>query len=356
MILINASNISQGGSEQVTISIIQHLKEYEDITVLVSKNSKLLLRVLGDLQIPYTKVHYSSPEKPLKYIKYCLELFTIHSKLKYKCVLNVFGPTYFVWKRSKTISGFANAAVFKNKLNKQSTESRLVSLFKQLFIVAESKYYWVETKYAKDLLKRKLLVSKKNICTACNAPSSFFFEHSFNTKNISERPILFYPAVYREHKNHKFLEEFISKTDLQVELWVTLDEKIFKDLFKENSKVKNLGYLPNDKLPAYYEKADIIINASQLEIFSAVLVESHIALRPLVSVNKKYAIDIVSENGAYFFEENDILSFESALYSVIQNYNSIDGKLLSLSESTKNKYNPQERAYKIHKFINQKVL
>lgn len=353
MIVVNASNISKGGSEQVTLSIISYLNLTDNILVIAPRNCKVLLQSLSDNNIRHVLIDYSPPSNFIKYFKYTFSLYNIYKKLTYNSILNVFGPVYFFWDRSKTISGFANAAIFTNN-NKSSIRNRILhittSLIKQFFLFFESKYFWVESNLAMKMLHTNLRIPQNRIIVAFNAPSTQFVSYPFKLKKIMGVPKIFYPAVYRVHKNHILLAKFLEFTKLDIELWVTMDAKSYNEVFKGDPKVKNLGYINHNVLPFYYDQSDIIINTSELEIFSAVLIESHVALRPLISVDEKYAYDLISSEGAFYFMQNNLQSLESTIRFVVDNYIYLGKKLQHLRESTLKKYSPMERALIISNF------
>lgn len=316
-VIVNCSNVPKGGGEQVTLSLIENFKGLRDFHFLVDKKNRTIISRLIDCNLSFSLVQYSPPNNLIKYLFYILECRKILARYSNPILFNIFGPTYLIYNRHKTLSGFANAAIFYNADNtlKGKILFQIESKIKQLFLKIESHHFWVETNEAKNMISEKLKLKKDNIVIANNSASQSFIQYPFRCKKInSEKIRIFYPALNYHHKNHTFLSEFFHRTTLPIQLFVTLDDKSFKKTFSGINNVRNLGYISNENLPQKYQEMDIILNASSLEIFSAVLVEAHISLTPIISVDLPYAREICKDYAMYY-KVNDEVSLSHCINS-----------------------------------------
>lgn len=323
-ILINASNLHNGGGVQVAISFLYEITLLElellKFHVIVSNEvaeglSRLNANIskFGDYNIVDSfgiKAIYSKTNKTIK---------------NYKTVFTIFGPNYLRVKSENEIVGFAQAWVisFDNPISKRMKplkRLKLLSKFNlQWLFFLRSDHYIVELEHVKNKLISLKGVEDSQISVVYNTVSSLYshkekwssIEFAKNNEDIS------LGIVTRDypHKNLEILplvaETLQTHHNLKVHFYTTLNDSEWEqrsDFFKKH--VSSVGYLAPDQCPSFYEQLDGVIFPSLLECFSATPLEAMAMKKPLFASDRAFVRDVCKEHAIYFnpLEASDIAS------------------------------------------------
>jgi len=157
--------------------------------------------------------------------------------------------------------------------------------------------------YLKKLnLKNKIEVKEKPMIDA-KLQSLIESKKFINTSK--KKGYFFYPADSAGHKNHKRLFLAFSKIKKPFKLFLTIDEKSFKNNLSnieipEKGEFINLNTLPRYKVLNFFKKKiDALIFPSLDESFGIPLIEACVFKKNILVSNKNYAHDLI-ENAIYF--------------------------------------------------------
>lgn len=328
-ILINASNLHNGGGVQVAISFLYEITLLElellKFHVIVSNEvaeglSRLNANIskFGDYNIVDSfgiKAIYSKTNKIIK---------------NYKTVFTIFGPNYLRVKSKNEIVGFAQPWIinFDNPISRRMKplkRLKLLSKFNlQWLFFLRSNHYVVELEHVKDKLILLKGVEDSEISVVYNTVSSLYsnkekwsyIKVAKNNENIS------LGIVTRDypHKNLEILpsvaEALQTQHNLKVHFYTTLNDSEWEqrgEFFKKY--VSTVGYLSPDQCPSFYEQLDGVIFPSLLECFSATPLEAMAMKKPLFASDRAFVRDVCKEHAIYFnpLEASDIAN-------VIANY------------------------------------
>jgi hypothetical protein len=161
--------------------------------------------------------------------------------------------------------------------------------------------------YLKKLnLKNKIEVKEKPMIDVklqslikSNIKSKKFFS------NTRKKNYFFYPADSAGHKNHKRLFLAFSKVNKPFKLFLTIDDKSFKNYLRNievpaKGKFINLNTLPRYEVLNFFKnKINALIFPSLDESFGIPLIEACVFKKNILVSNKNYAHDLI-ENAIYF--------------------------------------------------------
>ena len=338
-VLINASNLKEGGSIQVATSIIYEMMndlqflEANDITLFISDEVFLNL----DIKIicNYEIVNWSPLYVfNLKYI----EIFT-----SFNFVFNIFGPHYYFFKNKNTYTGFALPYLFEGK---QSIKSKLR---KRFFLKAENliiEHEWL-------LEDTKKIFPQNNIVVVNNSLNHVFYEEklkSFNNDyydNLKSDGYKFFYCITRNYQ-HKNLSKLISLIELLNEdgkyaLILTLRKEEIEDLNINKKYFLNLGEVKIHDVPPIIEKCNFFISLSDKECFSISPIEALKMKKKLFLNNKIFYKRIIGDFASYI-DSNDLISSKRVILDSI-NDNPIDASRFLV------KFHPKIRWENIKKII-----
>ena len=315
LILINASNLHNGGGVQVAVSFLYELTAISDtdlsfIHVIVSTQvADALYRAntdtsnFGSYQIIDTfglKAIFSKVNKRLK---------------SYDLVFTVFGPNYLRVKSKKEIVGFAQPWMlnFNNPVSeKMSFFSRNILRTKfsvQWLFFLRADHYIVELEHVKEALIAKKSVDRDKISVVYNTVSSLYLDRNLwkaisLTKKDNELSLGIVTRDY-PHKNLDILPLVAQQLELhhslRVRFYTTLNESEWlsrNDEFKRY--VSTVGSLSPDECPSFYEQVDGVVFPSLLECFSATPLEAMVMSKPLFASDRGFVRDVCGSHAMYF--------------------------------------------------------
>jgi len=355
MILVNASNLHQGGGVQAATSLISEMIKAgqwsQEVTFWVSSEVDAGVRsVVGPKGVPK---NYSVIDSfGINFI------FSKHSRLldQFEIVLTIFGPLYTLRNNFISVTGFAQAwiaypdnAAFK----KLSWTSKIKSRFKfgiQRFFFNRSDFLVVEAEHVREALDSIGLKAREKVFVISNSVSHVFLDF----KNLS--PVSFpvdkskvnlgFVGKNYPHKNTEIFPKIIEclRDDfkLDVDIWVTFDDSEWASCSDEfRASVKNVGMLKGQQLPGFYSALDGVIFPSLLECFSVTPLEAMVMKKPLFLSDTPFNRDVCGDFGFYF----DPQSASRAAREIARGLGELDAQVLDRAREHALSFpGPNERA------------
>lgn len=336
-LLINLSNIKTGGALQVASSFLEELiiskqrTEFFDITILIS-NSVSNLSITKEL---YKSLKFKILKNENNFLKQ-FSLNYIKFISSFDVIFNLFGPHFYFLnhKRQYVISGFAQAWI----LFPNNTTYHEFGLFKKLYYTLKYKilnYYFSKSNsfiVEHENVKKELhkIYPNKPIHIATNSINQVFVLNQDLIKKKSKKSEeIFKIGVIGDnypHKNLKILtdlSEELKSRKINFEFKLTLTDNDFKSYkFNNFKEFHNLGKLSLEDCFDFYNSIDIVFFPSNLECFSATILESLYMGKPLICSDYIFNKAIANEF-AYYFEPNSIISAANLIENVMVNYESI---------------------------------
>lgn len=324
-ILLNTSNLHNGGGVQVAVSFLYELSLFSDLHLscfdIVASSAvdqaliKLNVRLNG----------FGSYDVLNTY-----GIQALHSKLNkriknYDLVFTVFGPNYLRVKANKDIVGFAQLWIlnFDNPISKKlsfiNRNKLRVKFYLQWLFFLRSDHYIVELEHVKKTLQSLKKVSNKKISIVYNTVSSLYKDESKWSAIAIEKgnEDVSLGIVTRDypHKNlgilPKVAEVLRLNYNFKVHFYTTLNDEEWStknSFFKKY--VSTVGSLSPDQCPSFYQQVDGIIFPSLLECFSATPLEAMVMEKPLFASDRGFVRDVCQEHAIYInpLDANDIAS------------------------------------------------
>ena len=329
-ILINATNLKQGGGIQVADSICRELSkfpQYEFLVVLSSyfKGTKDALSNISNVKVEEYDVKNNIRTIIFGRDKYLDELT---NKKKIDAVLTVFGPSR--WNpKCPHLSGFALAFIvmkespyFSRMTLREKVKSNLrISLWYHFF-KRSTKYFFTENPMISQRLQHKISGSK--VFTVTNYYNQVFdnreqwikrelpefggvtllnISNSYPHKNL-EIAIDVARYLKNEHPEFKFRFVYTIKQEQYPKL-----EKDLKDCFVF------LGSVDVAECPSLYEQCDIVFQPTLLECFTAAYPEAMRMEKPIVTADLEFARGLCGDAACYY-SAVDAKAAAAAIYRV----------------------------------------
>ena len=324
--LINCSNLHVGGAVAVATSVIEHLSRMPsfgaDISLLVSSSIHAnLLAMKTDLS------RFARCEVAdffgVEAMWHGLDNHFIGQDL----VFTLFGPAYFLRKRTLHIFGFAQPIIIYpgSPVEKRMPfggwlRQRSKSLLQEVFF-ARADELVVELEHVQVGLAKRWLLRHIPSHVVYSAVDSVFAERSrwlpVSIAGIGQGLRLGIISRNYLHKNLACLPEvkalLASRHGVDVEFFVTFPEEEWAactDHFRQ--EIVNVGPLKLAQCPSFYAGMDGVFFPSMLECFSAVPIEAMMMKRPLFASDLPFIRDCCHEHAHYF----DPLNVESMALAV----------------------------------------
>ena len=326
-ILINCSNLRQGGGIQVADSICSLLGKYVEQKFYIVLPSVMSAR--GDIykKSPNVDVVIYDMPKSFESMFFLRDRFldTIVRDKNIEVVLTVFGPSR--WNpRVPHLSGFARAHILPLNtpyLKDLPLVNRIANLLvKQIFNWSANKY-WTENEAISSLLKK--VFPQKDVFTISNTYNQVFDDRDKWTNHrlpdFDGVSLLTITNAY-PHKNLRIALDiakiFNNKyPSLKIRFVMTIEEKEFPAI---PSYLRDyflfIGKVDISECPSLYEQVDIMFQPSLLECFTATYAEAMRMGVPIVTTNLDFAVGLCKESACYY-SPKDPQSAANAIYNVI---------------------------------------
>lgn len=315
IILINTSNLHNGGGIQVAISFIYELSLLLDhdlsyLHIIASKEVDEGLRRLN------TNLNRFGKYKVINTYGFQAMKSPLNNIIKnYDLVFTIFGPNYLRVRAKKDIVGFAQLWIvnFKNPISQRLSfldKNKLWIKFNlQWLFFLRSDHYVVELEHVKEKLHRKKGVPNEKISVVYNTVSSIYKNNKKWRSIEIHKPQnqLSLGIVTRDypHKNLDILPRVAQDLELNhnmsVRFYTTLNDEEWlrrDDFFKEY--VSTVGSLSPEECPSFYQQVDGVIFPSLLECFSATPLEAMVMEKPLFASNRSFVRDVCHDYAIYF--------------------------------------------------------
>lgn len=310
-VLVNASNLHNGGGVQVATSFVSellHRHSEAGVKVWVSTEVAASLNNIGVEVALFQNVD-------LVDVHGLGAFFSEYNKelSDFDLVFTIFGPNYFRNKNYIDVVGFAQLWILDDSAyGLLPPLSRLKSKFKffaQKRFFKNSDAFVVELEHVRDGLYREKISSSGSVHVAYNCISSFYLKpETWKPLEVevssSKFKVGFLGRDY-VHKNTAILPEvkcvLAEKHGLDVDFFVTLNEQEWtKKPQAFRSSVSNVGSLAVTECPSFYQALDAVIFPSVLECFSATPLEAMAMEKPLFASDRRFVKDICGTFALYF--------------------------------------------------------
>ena len=331
-VLVNCSNLHTGGGVAVATSFIDCLSRMDHeglcISLLLSTSVERNLRALGTNLGAFAQCQ-TQDFHGLAAMWQRLERYFKGQDL----VFTVFGPAYFVRRRTRHLFGFAQpnilyadnpVAARQGLLARWRTRAKFAL---QAWFYSREDAFVVELEHVRSGLLKNRLFQDKPVHIVYNSVHSVFDEpQSWAPLELPHYPGRLRLGVISRNYPHKNLAILVEvKRHLQqahgraTDIYVTFppDEwAACNDEFREN--VINAGVLSLSQCPSFYTQLDGVVFPSLLECFSAAPIETMKVGRPLFASDLSFIRDVCGDHCEYFDPLNaaDIAHSIDAFFSL----------------------------------------
>ena len=336
-IIINATNLKQGGAIQVTSSVLEQLKYHPENEYHVFLSPQLSAQIATD-SFPKCFIFYHFSTNPtssaINLLTFSGKLSREEKKIQPDFVITVFGPA--MWKpRAPHLVGFANGLYLFNKARFirevwLTTASKRARYYIRRFLLLsrikhEATLLWTETEYSKHQLQQALKIPAEHIHVIGNTYSELYNSaHLLPPKEQTGAYRFIYITADYPHKNlevfNKILPVLKAKS-INCTFYLTLPEEIFKSRFPEhlnNQQLINLGPLTAEQCYEAYQKVDALFFPSFTETFSANYPEAMVMRKPIITSDLPFAHDICGD-AALYFDPFDPVAIVNTIEKLISN-------------------------------------
>lgn len=318
-ILINASNLHNGGGIQVAVSFISELINF----IALLRNNDVHIYVSSAVHENLEKNNFNNSYfKSYNVINIRgLEALTKKNRIKFigfDAVFTIFGPLYLSRRIPNHIIGFAQLWILypRNDANKLLNLKwrvlfRLKFFIQWLFFRLSATRLIVELQHVKDRLVSFKKYPADRIDVINNCIAGFYFDLEKwaplpLVESLTRRTIkIGYISRSYPHKNLLILlavaRQLEKISNLHFDFFVTLNDAEWSSFPVEfQSKIFNIGPLEIMQCPTFYKSMDGVIFTSLLECFSATPLEAMAMKRPLFASDRKFVRDCCGDNAIYF--------------------------------------------------------
>lgn len=317
-ILVNASNLHNGGGVQVAASFISELGDmvshYPDIDFFIYASSMVDLNLHSTgFDTSVFKNYRVLDIKGVGALKPSVAKFF----QGFQSVFTIFGPLYGFADLPNHVVGFAQPwiiypdnEVYESFGAKQRILTRL-KYFLQWKFFSRSARLVVELHHVKDRLVKLKSYPEACVDIVNNCVSSVYFDssrwapvpdvHCFNSDVIK----LGFVSRDYPHKNIGFLLD-VAKVLKRVSsreyvFFVTLNEAEWSARTEEfRGTIRNVGPISVAQCPSFYQAVDAVVFPSLLECFSATPLEAMVMKKPLFASDRGFVKDCCGSNVHYF--------------------------------------------------------
>lgn len=314
-ILVNASNIGQGGAAQVTHSVCETLNKfpYHNFTVVLSSSVSKVKNIVNSYKNVKVIEHSVSTSKFTKITGRENVLDNLIISENIDVVLSIFGPTWWVPKVTH-LCGFALAHIVMPE-SPYFARMSIVERFKSYINIAImrffyrrcSKNYYTENPMISERLRR--IFKYHNIYTVTNYYNQIYENPSkwkyVDLSGFKGKSFVTLASLY-PHKNLGItldIAKYFKKVypDFSFRFILSIRKEDFIPLPKElEDHFLFLGPLDIETCPSVYNQSDVVFQPTLLECFTASYPEAMIMDRPLVTTDLPFARGLCGEAALYY--------------------------------------------------------
>lgn len=324
IVLIEAMNITGGGSLQVALSIINNASKQGDTRWFLAISREISEQVNEKTKNKFEGIFILEGRSLFDKTINLFKIKNIINQIKPDLVFTVFGPAY--WKpKAKHLQGFALPLLIY-PLQDWYNPNNKIETFKQYFVgkikiwfLRKDCFYVVETETVKERLSSTLNVPDEKIFVVKNSVSPIFYEHQKKSKDKKKNNKTFnilIPSSYYAHKNLEIVprvaSELLKKGFEEFRFVFILPEqsngwknilKMARELNVED-KIESLGALPHVKMTSAYQVSDLVLLPTLVEASTAVYPESFLSNRGLITSSRPFAIELCRDGAIYVDPRN----------------------------------------------------
>lgn len=310
-ILINCSNLRQGGGVQVADSICSYLnkfREHKFVVVLSTAMCNTGVKIEGYDNV---ELHYYDLVKSIKNTLTLKDAYLdgLVSKKGCDAVLTVFGPSR--WKPSVPhLCGFARPHILPMEtpyFSSLSWKEKVINYLVKKSFGHSADNYWTENLAVTELLQK--VFPKKRIFTVSNTYNQVFDDKvawkEHKLPQFDGVSLLTVTNSY-PHKNLGIALDILKELktthpDFKIRFVFTIDEKDYISVpseFRESFCL--IGRVDISECPSLYEQTDIMFQPTLLECFTATYAEAMRMGVPIVTTNLSFARGLCQDAALYY--------------------------------------------------------
>lgn len=318
-LIINTSNIAIGGGLQVSKSLLEELKGFNDNVYHVFLSPKLKQEIRGHV-FSENFIFYDIPISPSGLFdrrRVVKQLNKLEEGIKPDIVFTVFGPSY--WKpRALHLCGFADgwcytpySIAFKRLTFFEYLKAKLLIKYKNYYIKKTATFLVVETQIAKNNISKFLSFPSDKIFVVGNTYSNIYNEYQTKPKSNNHKEFkLLTLSSYYKHKNLAVIKEVAeilnNQFNLNVKFYLTINNSQYLKYFGLEKNIINLGPQLVEDCPKLYDSVDAMFLPTLLETFTASYPEAMKMARPILTSNLDFAKSICNDAALYFDPLNSL--------------------------------------------------
>lgn len=360
-ILVNCSNLKQGGGLQVGDSVCCQLHRFPQHTFHIVLSSRMTDTMQRIGKVPNVSVYQHDIENSIQTLLLGRDRF-LDGLVKEKSidvVLTIFGPSRWC-PNIPHLSGFAlphlvipESPYFQRMKMKERIKWYWWCKIRKWSFKKSTNLFWTENTYISERLARLMQTTQVYTvsnyynqvfdlpqCWACNYLLPKF--DGITTLSVSSH----YP-----HKNFEILidvAQYLIKKhpDFQFRFVLTFD---VEEMPVPNNVRKHfvfIGKIDVSECPNLYEQADIMVMPTLLECFTATYPEAMRMEIPIVTTDLKFARGLCGDAACYY-SAVDAEAAAEAIYSVATNKEYADKLIANGKEQLKKFDNYEQRADKL---------
>lgn len=319
-IYVNAATCSIGGGAQVAANFIRaslSSSKY-DFEYGISPAVKKHLAAFDDCRGTIGRV-FDKPSSPVGGCKARRELRNAIREYRPDAVFTIFGPAYLDCGRRPHLIGMADPWITHARPDSYGNHSIIQKILTwgtaqyKAMTLSRSSFYWAESDTVKEGLERRIGVSADRIWVVPNTCADLFrvpkksFSINKHTLRIAliaadypHKNLLFVPRVAREMRTIAPHVKVVINTTLESSSSCAREMSLFLKKNCPNVKIFHNG--PQDLYGCrkLYSEADIVIQPSLLEAFSATYAEAICMGVPLFASDLPFAKSACGDAAIYF--------------------------------------------------------
>ena len=308
-ILINCSNLRQGGGLQVADSICSSLDMYNNHqfgVVLPSMMAKTYNIIVDYDNVTVFNYELKKTWESTVFLR-DRYLDNLVKENNYEVVLTVFGPSR--WRpRVPHLCGFARAHILPMDtpyFRDITIKEQIINRFVRFAFARCSDYYWTENPAITTLLKS--VFPQKQVFTVSNTYNQVFDNpqrwQSKNLPKFSGITLLTVTNAY-PHKNlgiAKTIAELLEQKNLNFRFVFTIEENEYEPLsYNIKKHFYFTGKVDISECPSLYQQADIVFQPSLLECFTATYAEAMRMGKPIITSDLEFARGLCGDAALYY--------------------------------------------------------
>lgn len=304
----------KGGSLSYFQRMVDPLRSLNNVCVIVSKEMQSEFRFDCFIKIPFP-----APFLNQIYRIFIEQIFVpvVGLVRSADCLIMLGNFPSIVWMRKQRVL-FHNT-LYLGDNSKKSIIFLLESMYFRFLIRLKKPILLVQTNHIKKLLEDFFEFPLEIIVVGIPRKLA---ERDVNELNGDSKVILFYPADFHPHKNHKALRSLINANGmekLQIIVTVSKEEATAALIPIELSdQLICIGRVGRDKVEEYYKKCSALIFLSQTESLGMPLIEACEFGLPIIAPDVDYVNSAITNY--YKFDNEDIYSLKNAVNLFINDY------------------------------------